>query len=50
MLNDRLLSLNTLLGDLGTHEMYSFGAESGRRGSVWAHTQAQRSYGLQEAF
>ena len=40
-------------GDIGKyrrHDIYKFGPESGRRGSVWAHTQAQRSYGLQEAF
>ena len=28
----------------------SFGRELGRRGAVWAHTQAQWGYGLQEAF
>ena len=27
-----------------------FGGEWGRRGSPWAHTQSQRSHGLQEAF
>ena len=28
----------------------SFGAEWGRRGSVWAHTLGKRSHGIQEGF
>ena len=28
----------------------NFGAEWGRRGSIWAHTLGKRSYGLREGF
>ena len=47
---NRLWSLNTLHWDLGTHEIHSFGAELGRRGSIWADTWSKRSVWGQGCF
>ena len=41
---------NTLLWNLEKHKIYNFGPEWGRHGSPRAHTQSQRSRGLQEGF
>ena len=40
----------TCIEKTGGAKTGSFGAEWGRRGSVWAHTLGKRSHGVQEGF